>query len=154
MQDISKKISKKTCHFKKLNYLCIVKKKRMKKLILNEDHIKMLQYIAIEDIDDDYVGVLKEAPFYSKTTVLEDMSMYLGIRDNSIEGTENDAEGRAFSEKDTDYMLGIYDYLVENIHDIETLIHQFVGKGGITPGTYISSNYSDIWKKESDIVNS
>lgn len=126
----------------------------MKKLILNEDHIKMLQYIAIEDIDDDYVGVLKEAPFYSKTTVLEDMSMYLGIRGNSIEGTENDAEGRAFSEKDTDYMLGIYDYLVENIHDIETLIHQFVGKGGITPGTYISSNYADIWKKESDIVNS
>ena len=120
----------------------------MKKLILNEDHIKMLQYIAIEDIDDDYVGVLKEAPFYSKTTVLEDMSMYLGIRDNSIEGTENDAEGRAFSEKDTDYMLSIYDYLVENIHDIETLIHQFAGKGGITPGTYISSNYDDIWKKE------
>lgn len=27
MQDISKKISKKTCHFKKLNYLCIVKQK-------------------------------------------------------------------------------------------------------------------------------
>ena len=27
MQDISKKISKKTCHLKKLNYLCIIKKK-------------------------------------------------------------------------------------------------------------------------------
>ena len=153
MQDIDKKISKKNCYLKKINYLCIVKQKRMKKLILNEDHIKLLQYIAIEDIDDEYVGVRKEAPFYSKTTVLEDVSMYLGIRENSIEGTENDAEGRAFSEKDTDYMLDIYDYLTENIHDIETLIHQFVGKGGITPGTYVSSDYSDIWEKESDNVN-
>ena len=27
MQDISKKISKKNCYFKKLNYLCIVKQK-------------------------------------------------------------------------------------------------------------------------------
>ena len=83
--------------------------------------------------------------------LLEDMCMILGLQDKAIPNTENDADGRAFDEETTKYMIDVYEYVMYNLADIETLIHQFVVKGGLTPGVYACLDNELIWKKEVDL---
>ena len=45
-------------------------------------------------------------------------------------------------------MLGVHHYILDNIYDIEVLIHQMVLKGGITPGTYKCIDTEEIWERD------
>jgi hypothetical protein len=43
-------------------------------------------------------------------------------------------------------MWETHSYIVEHIRDIEDLVHQFVNKGGLKPGKYVSKSNERIWK--------
>lgn len=82
--------------------------------------------------------------------LLEDMAMALNIYDRAIKGTEDDPEGKAFPEEDTERMLSLHKYVTDNIFYIESLIHQYATKGGLTKGTYKAKDNELLWEKESD----
>lgn len=81
--------------------------------------------------------------------LLEDMAMALNIYDRKIKGTEDDPEGAAFNEEDTERMLTLHKYVVDNIQYIESLIHQYITKGGLQVGVYKAKDNELIWEKES-----
>lgn len=120
----------------------------IKRLNITEDVIKVIPMLFLQQDGDDVV-------FYSRkwlfggTHVLEDIAMCLGISDHYIKGTEDDADGRAFNEEDTERMLKLNEYISENLFYLESLIHQYIVKGGITVGTYKAKDNELIWEKES-----
>lgn len=121
----------------------------VKKITLNEEHLKLIPFIFIQEDGDYNVLIDNKHMFCLGSQLFQDMSIILGLRDKMIPKTENDADGMAFDEETEKHMLELYSYLKEHMYDIETLIHQFVVKGGISVGTYICQDNEMIWEKES-----
>ena len=119
----------------------------IKKITLTEDHLKLIPFFFIQEFDDNEVGVTKEQMFSLGSHLLEDMAMILGLMDKSIENTSESSYGRAFDDETEKYLLELHKYIVDNLLYIETIIHQFVIQGGITPGTYKSLDNVLIWEK-------
>lgn len=120
----------------------------IKKITLTEDHIKLIPFFYLQELDEDIVvGVSKEQMFCLGSHLLEDMAMILGLMDKAIPNTEDNTNGRAFEDEAEKYMLSLYDFMSQNLYLIEQLIHQFVVKGGITPGTYRCLDTDLIWEK-------
>ena len=120
----------------------------VKRLTLNEEHLKLIPFFFIQEDGNYNVFIDKEQMFCLGSQLFEDMSMILGLRDKMIPKTENDSDGMAFESETEEYMLGLYNYISEHIIDIETLIHQFVVKGGLTVGTYKCKDNEMLWEKE------
>lgn len=118
------------------------------RLNITEDLLKLIPIIYLQTRGDNEIVIDKTHVFSVGMHLLEDMSMALGIYDRAIKGTEDDPEGRAFSEEDTKYMLDLHKYIVDNLYYIETLIHQFATKGGISVGVYKSKDSDLIWTRE------
>lgn len=121
----------------------------MKVLNLTKDHLRLIPFILINNDKDDVLEINKTTLFTIQSSILEDMSLLLGLRDKAIPKTENDANGRAFPDEVEKYMLDIYHYVIDNLYYIETLIHQFVVLGGLTEGTYVSDEKNIFWEKKS-----
>ena len=120
----------------------------IKKITLTEDHIKLIPFLFVHDMEEDtIVGINKGQMFCLGSHLLEDMAMVLGLMDKALPHTVGDPDGRAFDDETEEYMLKLYDYLSSNLYWIEQLIHQFVIKGGITPGTYKCLTTDCIWEK-------
>jgi len=121
----------------------------IKRLTLNKDHLKLIALIKFEEEEKkDWLYIDKFDP-YMLSGRLEDIAMALGLYDQKIDGTEFDAEGAAFPDDVEKYMLDVHHYVVDHLHDIETLVHQMAVKGGITEGTYKCIDNEMIWEKES-----
>jgi len=118
------------------------------RLNITEDLLKLIPIIYLQTRGDNEIVIDKTHVFSVGLHLLEDMSMALGIYDRAIKGTEDDPEGRAFSEEDTKYMLDLHKYIVDNLYYIETLIHQFAAKGGISVGVYKAKDSDLIWTRE------
>lgn len=121
----------------------------IKRITITDDLIKVLPLLYIQTEGDDVVYINRKW-LLGGTHLLEDMSFALGIHDRGIAGTEDDAEGVAFNEDDTKMMMDLYQYVSDNLFYIESLIHQFSVKGGLTKGTYKCIDNELIWEKESD----
>jgi transcription termination factor NusB len=121
----------------------------IKRIEVTEDLLKLIPIIFVQEEGDDKVIVDKKHTFAIGLHLMEDMAMALGIYDRAIKGTEDDPEGYAFNEEDTEYMLKLHRYVVDNIFYIESLIHQYVTKGGLEVGTYKAKDNELIWEKES-----
>ena len=123
----------------------------IKRLTLTEDHIKLLSLIRFEDgeagINNNTVFIDKINPYYL-SGMLEDIALTLGYMDKAIPGTEEDAEGAAFPDDVENYLLSVHHYIVDNLVDVESLIHQFAFKGGLEPGTYKCIDTENIWSRE------
>ena len=117
------------------------------KLTLTEDHLKLIPFFFIQEVNDDIVGVTKEPLFFLGSHLLDDMAHILGLMDKAIPNSELDPNGRSFDDETEQYMLDIHKYLVDNLYYIELLIHQMAIKGGITPGTYRCLDSDFIWEK-------
>ena len=71
------------------------------------------------------------------------------LKDKVIKGTEEDPDGGAYPDDIEKYMLDTYKYVSDNLYYIETLLHQFILQGGISEGTFKTSDKDMIWKKVS-----
>lgn len=120
----------------------------IKKLVLTEDHLKLINLIRFdEDNERDCYTVSTINP-YILSGKLEDIAFALGYADKAIPGTNEDENGAAFPDDVEEYLLSVHHYIVDNLYDIEVLIHQMVLKGGITPGTYKCVDTEEIWARE------
>lgn len=121
----------------------------VKRLTLTNDHLKLIPFFYINSNNGNDVNINTEYGLFNlNNRLIEDMCMILGYQDKAIPNTENDADGRAFDDETTKYMIDVFEYVEENLADIETLIHQFVVKGGLTEGTYKCLDSDMIWEKE------
>lgn len=118
---------------------------------VTEDLLKVIPIIYLQkDVDWDYNTIYVRTDHIFSAGglhLLEDMAMALGIYDKKIKGTEDDPEGAAFSDEDTEYMLKLHRYVVDNIFYIELLIHQYVTKGGLQVGVYKCKDNELIFEK-------
>ena len=126
----------------------------VKKLKLTEDHIKLIQAMnpVKFEFDDDsknaHIGVgYDNFSLWGGSYLYEDIALVLGFFEESLEGTENDYTGRRYSPEREEHMNELYDFFDENLYYIESLVHQFASKGGLTPGTYKCIDYQLNWEK-------
>lgn len=120
----------------------------IKRLTLTEDHLKLINLIRFEDNDNENKISIDKVNPYILSGKLEDIAFALGLSHTAIPNTENDENGAAFPDDIEEYMLSVHHYIVDNLYDIEVLIHQMVLKGGITPGTYKCIDTEEIWERE------
>lgn len=83
---------------------------------------------------------------YGGNFLLEDIAYILGRYDEHLPDTEEDADGPKFPAETEEYMLGLHDFVVENLEYIEEILHQMIFKGGIKPGTYKCKDWQRIWE--------
>ena len=100
----------------------------IKKLTLTEDHIKLIR--ALNPVKFEFEDA-------------DDRSHF----EESLPGTQDDFAGRRYPKEKEDYMLELYSFFEENMLYIESLVHQFCDKGGLTPGTYKCIDYQLNWEK-------
>lgn len=119
-------------------------------LHLTEDHLKLVRFIKLDDeSEDDVIKIDKKVMLTVQTHLLDDVAMILGLRDKAIKRTESDADGAAYEDEAEEYMLSTYNYVSENLHLIESLLHQNVMEG-IKPGHYKARDYEMIWERVDD----
>ncbi len=116
------------------------------KVKITEDHIKLIQGLNPTRDDKDNV-VYNVNSLWGGSYLFEDMALILGFYDEQIQGTEEDYTGRRYSEDKEKYMLSLYDWFKANLLYIESLVHQFSFKGGLTPGVYKCIDYQLNWEK-------
>ena len=127
--------------------MAVVKVKLTKDLIKLISNIRFCQYKPIKDDDERqeiYYGIDINS-LYGGDFLFEDMSFILGIYDKHIIGTEEDAEGPDFHKEDKYYMWELHSYILDNLQNIEEIVHQFVGQGGLKEGTYTCKSNEHIW---------
>ena len=117
------------------------------RLKLTDEHLKLIPAFFIQEPDENTIVINKDWLF-GGTHLLEDLSYILGV--DPIKGTEEDSDGKAFSDEDTNHMLEVFNYVKDNLYYIESLIHQCASKGGITSGEYKCKDNEVIWKRSSD----
>lgn len=83
---------------------------------------------------------------FGGTYVLEDIALILGYFDKAVDKSETWTTGRRFPIDLEEEMYELYDYIVENLEDIITLVFTFINKGGLTEGTYQYIDYT--WVKK------
>lgn len=121
----------------------------IKRLTLTNEHIKLISLIRLEENEEDdktfYIDL--DNP-YELSGRLQDLALALGYYDKMIPGTEENPEGGSFPDKIEEHLLEVHKYIVKNLYDIETLVHELAFKGGITPGTYKYVDSKGSWEKE------
>lgn len=120
----------------------------IKEIHLTKDHLKLIPFFFIQEMNDNEVSVSKEHMFNLGSHLLEDMATVLGLLDKAIPNTSDNPDGRAFEDDAEKYMLDIYHYLSDNLYYIETIIHQYAPLGGLHVGTYRASLTDLIWTFE------
>lgn len=124
----------------------------IKRIEVTEDLLKVIPIIFLQEKNgfDNKTITIDSSHMYSiGFGLMEDLAMALGIYDRAIKGTEDDPEGKAFNEEDTNRILSLHKYIVDNLYYIETLIHQYVVKGGLEVGVYKTKDNEMIFEKES-----
>lgn len=114
---------------------------------LTNDHLKLIPFLFIQEKGDDELVISRKQLFSLGSHLLEDIAFILGRIDEAIPNTQNDAEGRAFKDDFEKYMLDLYNYLSENLLLIESLVHSYATRGGLTEGVYSCDDADMIWKK-------
>jgi hypothetical protein len=124
----------------------------IKRIEVTEDLLKVIPIIYLQEnvrgIDDKEIKIDSNHLYNVGMHLLEDLSMALGIYGHAIKGTEDDPEGRAFNDEDTERMLSLHKYVVENLYYIETLIHQYAANGGLQVGVYKAKDNELLWTRE------
>lgn len=120
----------------------------VKTLNITEDILKLIPLFFIQNDDnDENIFIDKKHLLNIGSHLLEDIAFAIGKIDECIPTSIDDSDGRAFPKELEDYMLGLYQYIVDNFYEIETLIHQYVVKGGIAVGIYKCKDKDFIWEK-------
>ena len=119
----------------------------IKTIELTKEHIKLLPFLFIQVDGDNKISIDRTHLFNLGSSMIEDASYILGLRDSAIKGTEEDAEGCAFPDEIESHILKLCQYIKDNLYYIESLIHFYAFKGGLTEGTYKCQDNDLIWEK-------
>lgn len=120
---------------------------KKKILILNEINKETMGEINDFNPHEHIGWAIDKYNLFGGTYVLEDVALIIGKWGEFIPGTEYEPTGRRYPEELEEYMYGLYEYIVDNMVYIESLIHTFVVKGGLTPGTYKCIDRYFDWEK-------
>lgn len=116
-------------------------------LHLTEDHLKLVRFLKLNDeSEDNVIKIDRKVMLTIQSHLLDDVAMILGLRDKAISRTTEDADGAAYPDDVEEYMLSTYNYVSDNLHLIESLLHQRVFEG-IQPGHYKAIDYEMVWQK-------
>ena len=133
-----------------------------KSITLTEEHIALLKNLNFKKLDlirGRKVNIDEEEMFfgydtydiYRGTFLFEDMAHILGYADQVIKGTEEDPDGPKYPYELQQHMLDLDAYIVDNLIDIENLIHQRIDKGGIQPNVkYVPLDHVGLWYTEEE----
>lgn len=110
-------------------------------------NIRFQEFPTIKDTDMNPRWGIDLNSIYGGSFLLEDVSYIIGVYDQHIPGTEENAMGPEFPQDLEEYMYGLHMYIWENLNYIEDIVHQFSIKGGVTSGTYKCKDYERIWTK-------
>lgn len=127
------------------------------KVVLTEEHLKLIKNFriqklnelnvknGIEDWTDKYYGIDTYGLFHG-SHLYEDMAQILGVADQVIKGTEEDIDGPKYPKELMDNFIELDEYILDNILNIEEIVHQFSSEGGLKPGIYTCKDNEHIWK--------
>ena len=115
-------------------------------LRLNEDHLKLVRFINVEQTSDTTLSIDRKVMLRIQSHLLDDVAMILGLRDQAIPGTEGDPDGCAYPDDIEKRMLDAYNYVSDNLHLIENLLHQMCVEG-VKPGHYVAADNVMIWER-------
>lgn len=125
----------------------------MKKNIitLTDEMLSLISCINIREMDyelDDnetsVIAGIENKSIYGGSDILEDISRAIGCYDKHIAGTEENPSGIQFDEELENKMYDMHEYILENIVDIENLLHFWSNKGGLTSGSYNTVTFQKI----------
>lgn len=117
------------------------------KITFNEEQLKLIRNIRFEQLNDAQY-VVDTYSLWGGSYIYEDMAYILGMMDHMIPGTIEDVDGPKFDEEAMAKFTVLDEFIVENIGNIEGILHQFCTEG-IQPGvTYWCNRNEGIWHKE------
>lgn len=118
-------------------------------VVFTEDIIKCVKLLKVQRFNDSQVGY-DNYGLYPESHLFDFMAMILGLQDHRIPGTEENPLGAEYDEEATERMHNIDSYIVENLVNIEEILHQFCDVG-IKVGKYTCLAYQHIWKYEGEV---
>ena len=122
----------------------------IKRITLTKEHLKLIPFFYEQEEGDNKIVFFFFYLYNLGSHLLEDLAMILGYNDSAIKGTEEDPDGKAFPDEIESHMLEVHNYIVDNFFYIESLIHFYVTRGGLTEGEYKCKDNELIWEKVSN----
>jgi hypothetical protein len=83
---------------------------------------------------------------FGGTYVMEDVAMITGHYDEAI--SDDGASGKEYPKELEDHMWDLYLYITNNMEYIMKLVLWSISNGGLTPGTYKTTDKGISWTKE------
>ena len=128
----------------------------IERLTLTEDVIKLIPHLNFTETPTADEIADKRYPrwgidynsIYGGSFLLEDLALILGFHNDMLPESIESPMGFRYPEEIEDRMLAAHRIIIENMKSIEEIIHQFVVKGGIKPGTYKCDNKIRLWERE------
>ena len=118
------------------------------RITLTEDTLKLISVIKLREADfpseikgGRFVAGIESNSVYGGSDLLEDVSMAIGVYDERIDGTDENPEGISFSLDIEEKLYAMHEFVMNNLIDIEHLMHYWSNKGGLTPGTYNTKTF-------------
>lgn len=113
------------------------------RITLTEKNLQLISTIKMRKIEipsnfnnGKYIIGAEDISLFGGSDLLFDASMALGCYDKHIEGTSENYNGIQFPPEVENEIFDMYEFIVNNIDTIESLVHYYSNKGGLTPGTY------------------
>ena len=113
------------------------------RITLTDEILSLVSAIKIREADfpSDMIGGrfiagIESNSVYGGSDLLEDVSMAIGVYDERVVGSEENANGVQFDASLENQMFDMHEFVMKNLITIEHLIHYWSNKGGLKPGTY------------------
>lgn len=117
------------------------------KLTFNDDHIKLIRAMYVNEFDKERYGI-DTYNLFGGTFLYEQMALILGKMDKMDPDSTEDPMGPRFDNETMEYFKDLDAFIVGNAANIEELLHQFCTEGIQAGVTYSCQDYQHIWKKE------
>ena len=106
--------------------------------------VSQINIITDSDFENPMIGI-DATNIWGGTFIFEDIAIQLGLMDKIIPGTEESPLGPQFEEETQQYLMDLASFIVDNLKNIESILHQFCTEGIKAGVTYVRNNNSDIW---------
>lgn len=117
------------------------------KLTFTDEHIQLIKNFRTRQMGDEYFAI-DTYDMFGGTYLYEDMALILGCMDKVIPGTMEDADGPKFDNDTLNHFNELDSFIVENLQNIEDILHQFCTEGIQSGVTYWCNPTEGIWHKE------